>query len=51
MEQTPTLTPTQHERDWAMYAHLSGLLALTHIPFANIIGPLIVYLKVRHESE
>lgn len=44
-----TLTP--HDRDWAMYAHLGGLLALTHIPFANIIGPLIVYLKVRDESE
>jgi uncharacterized Tic20 family protein len=48
MEQTPTLTT--HERDWAMCAHLAGLLALTHIPFANIVGPLIVYLKVRDES-
>jgi uncharacterized Tic20 family protein len=34
-----------------MFSHLGGLLALTHIPFANIIGPLICYLKIRDESE
>lgn len=29
---------------WAMFCHLAGLALFTSIPFANIIGPLIIWL-------
>jgi uncharacterized Tic20 family protein len=41
---------TKNERDWAMYANLAGLLFLTGLPFAHILGPLVIYLKVCGES-
>jgi len=47
METTPL---TRFDRDWAMYAHLAGLLALTNFPFVNIIAVLAVYLKVRNNE-
>lgn len=37
------------DRNWAMYANLAGLLLLANIPFVNVIGPLLVYLKARKE--
>lgn len=37
--------PTDDERTWGMYAHLSGLLAFTGVPFGGTIGPLIMYLQ------
>ena len=32
------------ERTWGLLAHLSGLLIFTAVPFANIVGPLIIWL-------
>ena len=32
------------ERTWATMCHLAALAAITCIPFANILGPLIVWL-------
>src|SRR4249919_175848 len=32
------------ERQWAMFAHLSALLGLV-IPFGNLLGPLVIWLK------
>ncbi|HEX4014992.1 MAG TPA: DUF4870 domain-containing protein [Candidatus Cybelea sp.] len=39
------------ERNWAMAAHLSALVAVAGLPFGHIVGPLIVYLIKAHESE
>ncbi|MGB6952436.1 MAG: DUF4870 domain-containing protein [Candidatus Cybelea sp.] len=39
------------ERNWAMAAHLSALVAVVGLPFGHIVGPLIVYLVKAHESE
>ncbi|HEY2475474.1 MAG TPA: DUF4870 domain-containing protein [Candidatus Cybelea sp.] len=38
------------ERNWAMAAHLSALVAVAGLPFGHIVGPLIVYLIKAHES-
>src|SRR5687767_10925703 len=40
---------TSDERTWAMLAHLSALLVFTAIPFAHILGPLVVWLVKREE--
>ncbi|HUY41935.1 MAG TPA: DUF4870 domain-containing protein [Candidatus Dormibacteraeota bacterium] len=40
---------TADERNWAMFANLAGLFLLSHIPFANIVAPLLVYLKARDQ--
>lgn len=37
--------PSEDERTWGMYAHLSGMLAFTGIPFGGLIGPLALYLQ------
>jgi uncharacterized protein len=37
--------PNDDERTWGMYAHLSGMLAFTGIPFGGLIGPLVIYLQ------
>ena len=34
---------------WAMIAHLAGFAAFTSVPFANILGPLVVWLLKRDE--
>lgn len=34
---------TGEEKQWAMFAHLAGLLALTSIPGGGIVGPLIIW--------
>ena len=39
------------ERNWAMAAHLSALVAIAGLPFGHVLGPLIVYLVKGHESE
>ncbi len=39
------------ERNWAMAAHLSALVAVAGFPFGHIIGPLVVYLAKARESE
>lgn len=39
------------ERNWAMAAHLSALIAVAGMPFGHILGPLIVYLIKGHESD
>lgn len=48
---TPVTPPTESERTWAMFAHLSGpiaaLLSLGTLPF---VGPLVIWLAKRHES-
>src|SRR5687767_8768963 len=40
---------TNDERTWAMLSHLSALLVFTAIPFANILGPLVVWLVKREQ--
>ncbi len=44
-----TMTEAQ-ERSWGMFCHLSALAGYI-IPFGNIIGPLIVWLIKKDESE
>ncbi|MGC2633668.1 MAG: DUF4870 domain-containing protein [Candidatus Cybelea sp.] len=39
------------ERNWAMAAHLSALIAIAGLPFGHVVGPLVVYLIKAHESE
>lgn len=39
------------ERNWAMAAHLSALVAVAGLPFGHVVGPLVVYLIKGHESE
>ena len=41
----------KEERNWAMLCHLSGFLGyLTVVPFASIIGPLVVWLLKKDTS-
>jgi uncharacterized Tic20 family protein len=42
--------PTSEERNWAMAAHLSALVAVMGLPFGHIVGPLVVYLVQRERS-
>jgi uncharacterized Tic20 family protein len=51
-ETNPVATgiPTQDERTWGMLAHLAGFLFFI-CPFGNVIGPLIVWLVKRDQSE
>jgi uncharacterized Tic20 family protein len=41
---------TTEERNWAIAAHLSALVAVMGVPFGHIIGPLVVYLTQRERS-
>lgn len=43
--------PAAQERNWAMAAHLSALIAIAGLPFGHVVGPLVVYLIKGHESE
>ncbi len=48
---TPGAAPTEHERTWGMLAHLSALAGLV-VPLIGIaLGPLVVWLAKRDESE
>ena len=42
---------SKDERTWGMVGHLAALAGLTQIPFANVLGPLIVWLIKREESK
>jgi uncharacterized Tic20 family protein len=43
--------PTNEERTWAMLCHLSGFLGyLVVVPFASIIGPLVIWLLKKDAS-
>ena len=33
-----------NERTWAIFAHLSALLGLIGIPFANLLAPFVIWL-------
>lgn len=37
------------ERMWATWCHLAALAGLTQIPFANILGPLVVWLMKKDQ--
>ncbi len=39
------------QRNWAMAAHLSALVAMAGIPFGHVVGPLVVYLTKGQESQ
>ncbi len=39
------------QRNWAMAAHLSALVAVAGLPFGHVLGPLVVYLVKGHEYE
>lgn len=41
---------TRDERLWAAFSHLSAL-AIFFIPFGNILGPLVIWLLKRDDSE
>jgi len=47
--ETSTL-PSSEERNWAIAAHLSALVALVGFPFGHILGPLVVLLVQRDRS-
>jgi uncharacterized Tic20 family protein len=38
------------ERMWAMFCHLASLAGYTGIPFANILGPLIIWQIKKGQS-
>ena len=47
----PGATPSENERTWGMLAHLSALAGLV-VPLAGIVlGPLVVWVARRDESE
>jgi uncharacterized Tic20 family protein len=47
----PAIVSTSQERTWAMIAHLAGLAGyLGIVPFASVIGPLIVWLLKKDSS-
>ncbi|HTX60157.1 MAG TPA: DUF4870 domain-containing protein [Verrucomicrobiae bacterium] len=37
------------ERNWAMAAHLSALIAVIGFPFGHLVGPFVVYLAKGNE--
>ena len=41
---------TTEERNWALAAHLSALIAVTGLPFGHVVGPLIVHLVKGSQS-
>jgi uncharacterized Tic20 family protein len=49
-EQTGINIPTNEERNSAMFTHLASFGSLI-VPFGNIIGPLIVWLIKKDQSE
>ena len=36
--------PSKEAKQWAMFCHLSAIAMLLAIPFAHILGPLIIWL-------
>ena len=41
--------PPKPERTWAMFSHLSALTIFLGIPFANILGPFVMWLVKKDE--
>ncbi|MBT3480960.1 MAG: DUF4870 domain-containing protein [Opitutales bacterium] len=37
-------------RMWAPFCHLAGLLSLTGISFAGLLGPLVIWLVKKKQS-
>ena len=48
---TPGTLPTENERTWGMLAHLSALAGLVMPLVGIVLGPLLVWLARRDESE
>jgi uncharacterized Tic20 family protein len=48
-ESKPVLEPTADERQWALLAHLSGLIA-TMLGGLSFLGPLIIWLIKKDQS-
>jgi uncharacterized Tic20 family protein len=44
-----TATPSAHERNWAVFAHLSALLGLIVWGVGSVLGPLVVWLIKKDE--
>lgn len=44
----PPSAPSNEERQWALFAHLSALAGFV-IPFGNLIGPLVVWQIKKNE--
>ncbi len=42
-------TVSSEDRNQALFAHLSGLLAVTGMPFAHVVGPLVFYLMAKNK--
>jgi uncharacterized Tic20 family protein len=51
MSMTPAAPLTTEERNWAMAAHLTALVAIVGLPLGHMVGPLVVYLVKYKESE
>ena len=41
-------TPSNEEKQWALFAHLSALIGYV-VPFGSIIGPLIIWQVKKNE--
>lgn len=48
-QETQPVQTDSNERTWTIFCHLSGLLLFTSIPFANVIGPLVIWLIKKDE--
>ena len=48
---TPGAAPTENERTWGMLAHLSALAGLVLPLVGIVVGPLVVWLSRRDQSE
>lgn len=41
----------KEQKNWGVACHLSALLAITQIPLAHILGPLVIWLIKRDDCE
>jgi uncharacterized protein len=46
----PFHAPTQEERNWGLFAHLSAFSGYLGVPFGSILGPFIIWLVKRDTS-
>jgi uncharacterized Tic20 family protein len=42
-------TDQKSERTWAIFCHLSSLVAFVGVPFGNILGPLVIWLIKKND--
>ena len=47
--QVAEFAPNADERQWGLFAHLSGMLAYMGVPFGGVLGPLIIYNLNKHD--